>query len=86
MAIEVTGTQLLDDLAITADMPAFNSDTRPTQNQALRMLSKSIYKFSHKHKQFGTRFKEDTISAVGGTVTYDLPTDFAALVQRSRSA
>ena len=79
MAIEVTGTQLLDDLRITADMPPFNSDTRPTEAQALRMLSKSIYKFSHKHKQFGTRFKEDTISAVGGTVTYDLPTDFVAL-------
>lgn len=79
MAIEVTGAQLLDDLAITADMPAFTPETRPTDDQALRMLSQSLYDFSHVHKSFGTRFKESTIAVVSGTELYDLPTDFVSL-------
>ena len=42
MSISVTGSQLLDDLAITADLPVFNTATRPTRDQALRMLSSTI--------------------------------------------
>lgn len=79
MARQRTGAELLSDLALRADVGAFSSSTRPTTTQAYDLLTRSLYRFSHKHNAFGTRFKTDTIAVSSGTTSYSLPTDFAAL-------
>lgn len=76
---ERTTLELLGDMALYADVPAFTTSTRPTKAQAIRLLNESIYDFGHEHKGFGTRFTTSTINVVSGTTTYALPGELAAL-------
>lgn len=76
---ERTLSELLGDVALYADVPAFTTSTRPTKAQATRLINESIYDFGHEHKAFGTRFNTTTIAVSSGTTTYALPGDFAAL-------
>jgi hypothetical protein len=79
MARQSTLANILDDIRVYADVPAFSASTKPTKTQATRLINKALFRFSHKHKAFGTRFKTSTISVSSGTTSYSLPTDFAAL-------
>ncbi len=79
MARTSTLANLKSDIAFLADVPAFSATTRPTETQITRWINRALYRFSHRHAMFGTRFKSDTISVSSGTTSYALPTDFAAL-------
>lgn len=73
-------TDLLADLALAADLPAFTTSTRPTKAQAIRALNLALYQFSHKHKYAGTRLKQDNFAVSSGSIKYQLPDDFVSLV------
>ena len=69
MARQRTPLERLSDLRLAADVPAFTTTTRPTKAETIDILNRSLYRFSHKHAAFGTRFKTDTISATSGTTS-----------------
>ena len=79
MARKRTLTNLWADVALYADVPAFSSATKPTQAQVTDMLNRSLYDLQGVLRQHEVLFKTGTISAVSGTTSYALPTDFASL-------
>jgi hypothetical protein len=72
--------QLLDRLAEAVDLPAFTANTYVTQTRAIEYLSDSVHAFAQKHRGFGLLATTGTINAVSGTKAYNLPDDFAALI------
>jgi hypothetical protein len=67
-------------LAEAVDLPAFTASTYVTQTRAIEYLSDSVHAFAQKHRGFGLLATTGTINAVSGTKSYNLPDDFAALI------
>jgi hypothetical protein len=80
MARTCTVAQMLVDLANVTEEPTFASNTYVTQTEAIRYLSQSAHAFSQLTLAQDLLSKTDTFSAVSGTQTYALPSDFAMLV------
>jgi hypothetical protein len=85
-----TVTQLLDRLAEAVDLPGGFSDSPATfvpKTRAIEYLSDSVHAFAQKHQAFGliAKFASfSTTTAISGanthTLEFELPDDFAALV------
>ena len=79
MARQRTLSELLEDIRVLADVPAFTSTTKPTKVQATRLINRSLYRARKKWRAAGTVYKTSTIAVSSGTTSYSLPSDFAAL-------